>query len=212
MKRILPPPARFARWTVSAVTAGLLTTVVVVTIITLAAYYPIGSWLPTSALLSGLGVFLAIAAVAAIILVAGLAYSVLALSWRPIALVLFFEFSLFAGSPAGVFAGDYLQHLAFELLKDRSANVVDAIVNYVRVEGAPPTTLGDIVPAYLPSVPLTGMALQPNYRYEAKAGPCSFGHAQPNDWHLSVSVQEFFFVHQMFYCPERGKWLHEKSY
>jgi hypothetical protein len=209
-RRILPPPVRFARWTAAAVASGLLTPVIAVTIITLAAYYPIGSWLPTSALLSKLGVILAIVAIAIIILVAGPVFSMLAWSWRPTVLAVIFELSLLAGTP-GMIVGDYLQHFAFELLKNRSSVVVHAIANYVRVEGTPPATLSEIVPTYLPSIPLTGMALEPHYKYEARDGPCSFGYARITDWHLSVSVREFFFVHRLFYCPDRGEWLYETS-
>lgn len=210
-RRILPPPGRLARWIVGAIVLGFATPTAVFGIVALAGHYPIGSWLPRSLLWTSFGAGLAISVIAVIILMAGPLYCLLAWNWRPIALAVLFELSLLAGSVSGALAGKHMQILAFELLRSRSSEVVSAIANYARVNGAPPATLADLVPVYLPSIPLTGMSLRPNYDYEPRPGPCNFNQKLDNKWHLSVWVPDFLSVHHLFYCPQQGEWLYELS-
>ena len=66
----------------------------------------------------------------------------------------------------------------------RSQSLINAINAYERDHSAPPGSLDDLVPDYLPAVPSTGMMAYPEYQYytddEAKE------HYADNPWALSV--------------------------
>jgi hypothetical protein len=73
--------------------------------------------------------------------------------------------------------------LAFERLAQRSRPLIQAIKQYEATYGAPPETLTDLVPTYLPEVPRTGMAAYPHYRYRICNG---LEQCDGNRWAVSV--------------------------
>jgi hypothetical protein len=210
-RRILPPPSRFGRWLSGAIALGLLSPAAIAATITLAGYYPIGSRLPASALLTPFGTVLAIIAVAAGVLLAAPAYALLAWSWRPIALAALFEFCLFVGLAPAKVGAEALQRLAFDSLKSRSSELIKAITAYAHDKGMPPAALAQLVPDYLPAIPQTGIALAPHYKYRTSPALCAVSKKRPSDWHLLVSVRGFLIVHELFYCPGVEDWLYESS-
>jgi hypothetical protein len=221
-KRILPPPGRSARWLGGATLSGFLVPALVAAIITLLGFYSVGSMLPRSVLWSEFGVFMVTLGVGAIIVAAAPIYALLAWSWRPIVLMLLFVLFLVAGFLPGVMAGRYVQFGALDLFSDRSVGLVEAITAYEHATGAPPAELAALVPEYLSSVPGTGMAIQSEYRYEPKAGPCPVR----NTWHLAVHLSEFLSVYRMLYCPNQdygwvdasrerrmfGRWMYDEVF
>ena len=210
-KRVLPRPRRFVRWLAILGVLGLIMPTAIASVITLVGYYPIGVSVSTHFPWNSFGVVLVVMAVGAIVLVTGAVYSLLAWDWRLLALTALLEVFLYAGIFPANIALKHMQLFAFELLKTRSSEVVTAITTYTAKNGTPPASLVDLVPDYLPSVPMTGMALKPYYQYEPRAGPCALNPKWNNDWHLLVTVQEFLLVHWLFYCPEQGEWLYEQS-
>jgi hypothetical protein len=208
--RILRPPIGIGWW-LGAVAAGLAVPTAFTVLIILGGYYPIGSWLPASDLLTPWGIVLAIGAIAAGVILAGPAYALLAWSWRPVALAVLFELCLFLGLAPARITGDLMLRIAFDLLESRNSELINAIETYERERGAPPATLTQLVPDYLPSIPQTGVAVAPYYEYETNPALCSVSKERPSDWHLSVSVGGFLIVHQLFYCPGIGSWLYEQS-
>jgi hypothetical protein len=57
------------------------------------------------------------------------------------------------------------RRFAFSRLAARSVPVIEAIEAYARARGRPPSTLRDLVPAYLADFPRTGMPAYPDYEY-----------------------------------------------
>jgi hypothetical protein len=196
-KRLLPPPGRSAWWLGGAILFGFFLPAVVAAIIMVAGFYPIGSILPRSMFWSEFGVFLAVLCIGAIVVALVPLYSLLAWSWRPLVLALLFVLFLIAGLLPGLIAGKYVQFEAFSLFSTRSADLTTAIADYERATGAPPRNLSALVPSYSPSIPGTGMAIQADYRYEPKAGPCQVSSA----WHLAVHLPEFLSAYRLLYCP-----------
>jgi hypothetical protein len=205
LRRILPAPNRFGLWLPATIILGLLAPAAIGATITLAGYYPAGSWLPARALWSELGLILGLSAVTAIPVLTGVIYSLLAWSWRPLALAALFYICLLVGGP-GMLIREPMQRFAFDQFERRSAILIEAIQSHTNANGAPPAALADLVPNYLPSIPTTGMLLGPVYKYGLYAGPC----VSSRDWHLQVLVQEFFIVHHLYYCPPAERWIREQ--
>jgi hypothetical protein len=205
LKRILPAPSRFGRWLPATIILGLSAPAAIAAAITLAGYYPVGSWLPARPLWSELGLILGFNAVAVIAVLIGVLYSLLAWNWRPIVLAALFCLCLLLGSP-GMLIREPMQRFAFDQLERRTAVLIEAIKNYANANGVPPAALADLVPDYLPSIPTTGMVLGPVYKYGRGAGPC----VSSRDWHLQVFVQEFLIVHHLFYCSPGERWVREQ--
>ena len=65
----------------------------------------------------------------------------------------------------------------------RSQPLIEAIDRFEREHGEPPASLEALVPAYLSSVPGTGMAAYPAYRYRVGQRAERFG---DNAWALEV--------------------------
>lgn len=68
----------------------------------------------------------------------------------------------------------------------RSQPLIEAIKQFERDNSAPPATLDDLIPKYLPEVPATGMMAYPDYQYHvgihAKEKYCD------NPWALTVQT------------------------
>jgi hypothetical protein len=219
LARLLPPPGRSRWWFIGAFLFGFALPGALAALLMVAGYYPIGRALPPSVFWTEFGPVLAIWGAAVIILVAAPLYSLFAWSWRPLLLAAVIGFGGLLGFVPGMIGGEYVRDWAFDLFSGRSATVVEAIANHVRMTGMPPATLAELRPDYLTTIPGTGMAQAPEYAYEAEPGPCSF----KNKWHLSVLVRDFLSVHRLLYCPEQdttmvedagartrfGNWLYE---
>jgi hypothetical protein len=200
---------------------GFVLPAVIAAILMVAGFYPIGSALPRSLFWSESGAFVAVLCIGCILVVPMPIYSLLAWSWRPLVLGLFFVLFLIAGLLPGMIAGKYVQFGAFGLFSTRSADLIKAIADYERATGAPPRDLSTLIPDYLSSIPGTGMAIQAYYRYEAKAGPCGAGNA----WHLAGHLPEFLSAYRLLYCPDHdygqvdgsperrmfGTWLYDRN-
>ncbi|MFN7140928.1 MAG: hypothetical protein ACK4UN_16470 [Limisphaerales bacterium] len=65
--------------------------------------------------------------------------------------------------------GESIRMSAFHRLAERSQPLVAAIHEFEQKYGHPPESLQSLVPEFLPSVPSTGMAAYPEYRYTASA-------------------------------------------
>ncbi|HET6156840.1 MAG TPA: hypothetical protein VFE34_00710 [Dongiaceae bacterium] len=218
--RVLPPPGWSRWWILSAILLGLVLPSALAAIVTVGGYYPLGIPFSGSALWGDLGVAFAILGTGTIILIAAPIYSLLAWSWRPIVLALILVIVGMGGIAPAIIGAKYLRLWGFDLFSRRSEDMVNAIEEYSRATGAPPATLAALVPDYLPSIPKTGMAAQPDYRYEPKSGPCSV----ENAWHLWVSVTQFIDMNRLLYCPKQdypparddvlsrtviGTWVHD---
>jgi hypothetical protein len=209
-ERILRPPVGF-RWWLGAVAAGFAAPTAFTVLVILAGYYPIGRWLPASGLLTPLGVFLAIGVTAVSALLAAPAYALLAWNWRPIALAVLFEVCLFFGLAPAEMTGDLMLKLSFDSLESRNPELIKAIEAYAHDKGAPPATLAQLIPDYIPAIPHTGIAVRPDYDYEPKPGLCGVSKDRPSNWNLSVSIGGAIIIHHVFYCPGSRTWNHEQS-
>ena len=65
----------------------------------------------------------------------------------------------------GAILGNITRAGRMEAFAQRSQPLITAIYQYERDRCAPPKSLGDLVPDYLPGVPSTGMMAYPEYRY-----------------------------------------------
>lgn len=187
-------------WLVGAMTLGLVLPAAIAIAVALLAYYPIGSWLPPFIFFSLTGVMLMIVGAAGLLLAVAVIYSLVSWSWRPAALAVIAIACMAMGFVPGVLSYRHLKLFGYELLGARSAILIGAIEEYEHATGAPPRTLADIVPDYLPAVPDTGMAAYPAYEYAPVAGPCS----DDNKWHLQVDAGEVLKWDFFFYCPRRN--------
>jgi hypothetical protein len=86
-----------------------------------------------------------------------------------------------------------MKFAAAGILADRSAPLLAAIQAYETSNGAPPATLDDLVPKYLPERPWTGSAFFPDYDYQRQGA----------SWSLSIPLSEIFKWDVLFYCPNR---------
>ena len=88
-----------------------------------------------------------------------------------------------------VYISETVRMSAFHRLATRSAPLVAAIKQFENDNNAPPQTLADLVPRYLPEIPKTGMSAYPNYNYVPRGTKSHiFGEAWPegNSWILYV--------------------------
>jgi hypothetical protein len=187
-------------WLFSALGVGIVAPAVIAGTIALAAFYPVGSFLPRLPLLMSLaGTLLGIVAMAALVLLIGIAAAIVRLNWRPIALAAIVVGAMAAGFLPGLRCFVHLKYYAYDLLGTRSTALTDAIEAYELAEGVPPSLLAELVPAFMPSIPGTGMAANPDYEYVREAGPCPAG----NRWHLTVNAGELLQWDFFFYCPRK---------
>lgn len=99
------------------------------------------------------------------------------------ALVLIGSVILTAACYFGLRIGQHIRMDAFTKLSVRSAQLVSAIKQYEQANGAPPKALEDLVPAFLATVPGTGMGAYPDYRYMSGEEAASYA---GNPWVLTV--------------------------
>jgi hypothetical protein len=123
----IPVPGRSLWWLIGAGVIGIMVPVIIGTMTALAAYYPIGSFLPRTLLFSFLGTLLAIASVAALTVVVGIGYSLAAWNWRPFILSVIVFGAIVPGVYPGIATHHYLRLVAFDMLADRSMSLVEAI-------------------------------------------------------------------------------------
>ncbi len=83
----------------------------------------------------------------------------------------------------GLRLGRPIRMAAFHSLAERSAPLVQAIRAYESRHGAPPTDLAALVPEFIPSIPGTGMAAHPRYKYHVGEKAV---HYDGNPWVLVV--------------------------
>lgn len=193
----VPVPGRSLWWLAGAAFIGIAIPVIIGTMTALAAYYPIGSFLPRTFLFSFLGTLLAVALVAVLGVVVGIGYSLATWNWRPFMLSIIVFGAIVPGVYPGTAAYHYLRMAAFDMLADRSMSLVEAIRKYERDTGSPPATLADLVPRYLPNVPETGMAKYPHYDYARAPDMCPVG----NDWGITMFVGDGLSFDIFYYCP-----------
>jgi hypothetical protein len=198
IKRLLPPPSPSIWWVAATNLLGLLMPMIVAALATVGAYFPIGTHPAFAMLLNGYVVVLLGLGVSAIVLFGGPIYALLAWSWWPFVLSVLFGFSLIIGIALGLMVADALYDLGLKLFLRRSSVVINAILDYERLNGAPPTALTDLVPGQLTTVPSTGMSVDPDYEYEPRPGFCS---AQ-NKWNLLIRLPGgFMSMDYLVYCP-----------
>lgn len=198
--RRIPVPGGSLWWLVGAGAAGIVAPAIIGAVTALAAYYPIGSALPRTILFSFTGTFFVIPLVATMSVVVGVGYSLVAWNWRPFFLSIILFGAMALGFYPGLYANGYLKGQAFQLLAARSEPLVNAIREHERVTGAPPRSLAELVPQYLPKVPHTGMSAYPRYEYASESGICP----DDNAWNIAMFVGEVLNFDMFFYCPKKS--------
>lgn len=89
-----------------------------------------------------------------------------------------------SGTFGGLWLASGIRDSAFDELAQRSQPLIEAIARYEDQTGLPPRSLDELVPAFLPESPRTGMGAYPSYRY--KTYPEQGGPWGENQWRLSV--------------------------
>jgi hypothetical protein len=184
-------------WLFGALGVGIVAPAVIAATIALAAFYPVGSFLPSLSFMSLIGALLAMIVAAMLVLFCGIAAAIARWNWRPIALAAVTIGGMAAGFIPGLWCFGYAKQHAYSLVGPRSAALIEAIESFERTEGIPPSSLAELVPKFIPSIPSTGMAAYPDYEYAREAGPCVDG----NRWHLKVDAGELLKWDFFFYCP-----------
>lgn len=116
-----------------------------------------------------------------------------------VACVYFFVVSFWA-----IRAGERIRHNGFESLAVRSQPLVQAIHDYQADHERPPSSLGDLVPAYLAKVPGTGMGAYPFYEYEVP-GLVDNPYYEGQEWVLSVFTPSTGLNFDLFiYFPDQN--------
>ncbi len=86
---------------------------------------------------------------------------------------------------------------------DRTPSLIAAINQYVKEQSVPPATLSDLVPAYLPTLPCTGMSAYPTYRF--MSGDQCRKEYGGNPWAIIVDTPSAFLNwDQIFYLPDQN--------
>lgn len=99
--------------------------------------------------------------------------------------------------------GEDVRHAGFRRIALRGAPLVKAIKRYQAAHGAPPTTLDDLVPECLPSIPDTGAAAYPSFYFLTNTNQDRYG---GNQWVISVDVSsDDLSEHTVAYYPN-GKY------
>lgn len=83
-----------------------------------------------------------------------------------------------------LWAGNAVRMHGLKLFTERARPLIRAIEAYSDANGSPPSSLQDLVPAYLPEVPRTGVGSAPEYTYY-RTDPAS---TQGNPWVLELGV------------------------
>lgn len=99
-------------------------------------------------------------------------------------------------------AGDIRMH-AFSKLAERSAPLVNAIKQFETDHGTPPSDLSTLIPKYLPTIPSTGMAAYPEYKYLVGEKAEQY---EDNPWVLMVDTPKGFINFDMFIYFSKGNY------
>lgn len=103
---------------------------------------------------------------------------------RPFAIRSLIAAAVFAvATVVGLRFGGPIRMAAFHSLAERSAPLVQAIRAYESRHGTPPPDLAALVPAFLPSIPSTGIAVHPRYEYHVGKKATRY---DGNPWVLEV--------------------------
>lgn len=86
----------------------------------------------------------------------------------------------------GITLGQKVRMARMAEFVERSQPLIEAIQRYERDEGAPPATLADLIPDYLPEIPHTGMMAYPEYEYHS--GKKSLEWYDGNPWVVTVET------------------------
>lgn len=194
----IPVPGRSLWWIAGAGAIGVLLPTMTAAATALLSYYPISAVLGIGIRLTG--TFVAILGVGMLTMFVGIGYSLLAKSWRPFLLSIIVLGGMILGFYPGITAHSLLRNEAFDLLADRSVDLVQAIERYQRDAGAPPPSLDVLVPQYLPQIPHTGMAAYPDYEYELGSGMCP----DDNSWNINILAGDVLNWDTFFYCPRKN--------
>jgi hypothetical protein len=193
----LPVPGPSIWWLVGACAVGIALSAIIGAVTALAAYYPIGSVLPRTFILRPVGTIILTGFVGISVVVAGIAYSVLARRWRPFFLSFIASSVTVSSFYLAMYSHGYLRVHAFHLLEARSAVLVNAIQKYEQDLGHPPQALADLVPSYLTEIPRTGMSSYPEYDFARGPGYCR----QDSAWNISILAGDLLNWDTFFYCP-----------
>lgn len=86
---------------------------------------------------------------------------------------------------------------------ERSQNLIAAIEQFEFDEGQPPRTLSELVPAYLPEIPGTGMQAYPAFEYYV--GDIARERYVENPWVLRVFTPQLLMsLDELFYLPRQN--------
>jgi len=85
---------------------------------------------------------------------------------------------------AGIIFGHKVRNAGMRTFAERSQSLIAAIQKYEQDHSAPPNSLQDLVPVYIPVVPTTGMMAYPEYGYHT--GEEAKKQYRGNSWALSV--------------------------
>lgn len=113
----------------------------------------------------------------------------------------------------GNLLGNKARKAGMQAFAARSQPLIAAIFRYERDHAAPPPTLQDLVPDYLPAVPSTGMMAYPEYHYHV--GEQAADGYDGNPWALAVFTpsgginfdQMLYFPRQNYPAQGHGGWL-----
>lgn len=113
----------------------------------------------------------------------------------------------------GIVLGHKTREARMQSFAQRSQSLINAISKYELEKSAPPKSLTDLVPEYIPAVPSTGMMAYPEYEYYT--GEVAIENYADNAWALSVFTPSGGInFDMMLYFPNRnypkrgyGGWL-----
>jgi hypothetical protein len=88
----------------------------------------------------------------------------------------------------------------FEAVADRSHSLVAAIHRFEMTHGRPPDSLEALVPEYLDTVPVTGLAAYPKYQY-ARTSDSDSQIYLGNPWRLSIQTGYSLGFDQFLFLP-----------
>jgi hypothetical protein len=155
------------------------------------AYFPFSQWISTTRI--GTTIFLwgqlfyALAMLAALVASPVLVVRLFSgRERRATVFYLFVCFLLIACGVGGVRLGQRTRRAGMRSFTDRSQELISAIDAFEREHSAPPKSLDQLVPDYLPIVPSTGMMAYPEYTY--RTGDDAAEYYLGNPWALTVST------------------------
>jgi hypothetical protein len=171
-------------------------------------FFPLSEWLAThsfgfGALIFWQVVFLLLFVVAIVSAPVLLIAMLFKSTRRKACVLLVFALAGVVGLFGGVRLGNIARMSGMRSFAKRSEAVVTAIHQYERDHGEPPSHLDSLVPTYLNTVPTTGMAAYPEYRYHS--GVDAMERFYGNPWALSVfTPRGFINFDMMVYLPKQN--------